>query len=57
MENKTRPLWNILGCLPHARVQRDVLGAEGDPSAGCALLDVTVTWILCTAIELYWLLI
>lgn len=33
------------GVLPHVRVQQDVLGAEGDPSAGCALPDMTVTWI------------
>lgn len=33
------------GVLPHARVQGDMLGAEGDPSAGCALPDITVAWI------------
>lgn len=37
MRNKAETLWNIVGCLPHARVQGHKVGAEGDPSAGNGL--------------------
>ena len=43
MGNKIRPLWNIMGCLPHARAQRGELGTEGDPSTGNALTDGSST--------------
>lgn len=43
MGNKIRRLWNITGCVPHARAQGDELGTEGDPSAGNALADGSST--------------
>lgn len=43
MGNKMRALWNIMGCLPHARVQGVELGTKGDPRAGSALTDGSST--------------
>jgi len=39
MGNKIKPLWNIMGFLPHASAQGDDLGTEGDRRAGNALTD------------------